>query len=122
MRDVKSSLMYVIKKCKKGETKMAIRAAFEYLKKKGYIDNYNIPLNISFASDEILEDLRDTAEENGIKPDYTIRLYIEDMQGVPAFMDFDILECDFKSRNHVDVTLEDAIKVLELQNSIIDEE
>ena len=168
MRDVKSSLMYVIKKCKKEETKMtireilngevftnydydledfieemkereedfdlyivecdeekgdctmAIKAAFEYLKKNGYIDNYNIPLNISFASDEILEDLKATAEENGIKPDYTIRLYIEDMQGIPAFMDFDVLECDFRTSRHVDVTLEDAIKVLELQNSIID--
>ena len=99
---------------------MAIRAAFEHLMKKGYIDDYNIPLNISFASDEILEDLRDTAEENGIKPDYTIRLYIEDMQGVPAFMDFDVLECDFRNSRHVDVTLEDAIRVLELQDSIID--
>lgn len=99
---------------------MAIKAAFEHLKKKGYIEDYNIPLNISFASDEILEDLMGTAKENGIKPDYTIRLYIEDMQGVPAFMDFDVLECDFKSRKHIDVTLEDAIKVLELQDSIID--
>lgn len=99
---------------------MAIRAAFEHLMKKGYIEDFNIPLNISFASDEILEDLRDTAEENGIKPDYTIRLYIEDMQGVPAFMDFDVLECDFRNSRHVDVTLEDAIRVLELQDSIID--
>ena len=99
---------------------MAIRAAFEHLIKKGYIEDFNIPLNISFASDEILEDLRDTAEENGIKPDYTIRLYIEDMQGVPAFMDFDVLECDFRNSRHVDVTLEDAIRVLELQDSIID--
>lgn len=99
---------------------MAIRAAFEHLKKKGYIEDYNITLNISFASDEILEDLKATAEENGIKTDYTIRLYIEDMQGVPAFMDFDVLECDFRNSKHVDVTLEDAIRVLELQNSIID--
>lgn len=99
---------------------MAIKAAFEYLKKKGYIDDYNIPLNISFASDEILEDLKDTAEENEIKPDYTIRLYIEDMQGVPAFMNFDVLECDFRNSRHVDVTLEDALRVLELQDSIID--
>ena len=99
---------------------MAIKSAFEHLKKKGYIDNYNIPLNISFASDEILEDLKDSAKENGIKSDYTIRLYIEDMQGVPAFMDFDVLECDFRNNRHVDVTLEDAIMVLELQDSIID--
>jgi len=99
---------------------MAIKAAFEHLKKKGYIDDYNIPLNISFASDEILGDLKDIAEENGIKSDYTIRLYIEDMQGIPAFMDFDVLECDFRNSRHVDVTLEDAISVLELQDSIID--
>ena len=99
---------------------MAVKAAFEHLKKKGYIDDYNIPLNISFASDEILEDLKCAAEDNGIRSDYTIRLYIEDMQGVPAFMDFDVLECDFRDRRHVDVTLEDAFKVLELQDSIID--
>lgn len=101
---------------------MAIKAVYGYLKKKGYIDDYNIPLNISFAYDEILEDLKDIAEENGIKSDYTIRLYIEDMQGVPAFMDFDVLECDFRNSRHVDVTLEDAIMVLELQDSIIDQE
>jgi hypothetical protein len=99
---------------------MAIKAAFNYLKKKGYIDDYNIPLNISFASDEILEELNDAAERNGIRPDYTVRLYIEDMQGVPAFMDFDVLECDFRDRRHVDVTLEDAFRVLELQDSIAD--
>lgn len=101
---------------------MAIRAAFEYLKEKGYIEDYDIPLNLSLASDDVLEDLKYCAEENQIKLDYTVRLYIDNIQGVPAFMDFDVLECDFKSRNHVDVTLEDAIKVLELQNSIIDEE
>ena len=77
-------------------------------------------MNISFASDEILEELKDAAEINGIRPDYTVRLYIENMQGVPAFMDFDVLECDFRNSKHVDVTLEDAIKVLELQDSIID--
>jgi hypothetical protein len=98
---------------------MAIKAAFNYLKKKGYIDDYNIPLNISFASNEILEDLKCAAEENEIKPDYTVRLYIENMHGVPAFMDFDVLECDFRNSRHVDVTLEDAIRVLELQDSII---
>ena len=109
-----------MKKTDRRKRRMAIRAAFEHLKRKGYIEEYSIPLNISFASDEILEELKDAAERNGIRPDYTVRLYIEDMQGVPAFMDFDVLECDFRDRRHVDVTLEDAFRVLELQDSITD--
>ena len=78
--------------------------------------------NTSFSCDELIDELQEDIILFHLEPTQIIRLYMEKFEGVHVFNDYEFDHDEYQNINapYAEVTVEDAVEILKLQNEIFD--
>lgn len=105
---------------------MALGKALKYIHERGYsivgLDEIKVYPNISVETTELIDELKEDMFLFKLDPNQLIRIYLNEIQGTMAFDDYEFDIDEFKTIDspYCELTVDDALKVLQYQNEIFD--
>lgn len=105
---------------------MALNKALSFMHDKGYyivgIDSLKVAHNTSFSCEELIDELQEDIVLFHLEPKQIIRLYLEKVEGIHVFNDYEFDHDEYQNIKapYTEVTVEDAVEILKLQNDIFD--